>query len=38
VRVYVLVVAFVAVYSRLALMVYRHWREILESVRYTLFG
>jgi hypothetical protein len=38
VRVYVLIVAIIAVYTRLAIMIYQHWREIVESVRYTVFG
>jgi hypothetical protein len=37
VRVYILIVAIIAVYTRLAIMVYQHWRELVEAVRYTLF-
>jgi hypothetical protein len=38
VRAYVLIVAIIAVYLRLGIMFSPHWREIVESVRYTLFG
>jgi hypothetical protein len=37
-RAYVLINAIVAVYGRLAIMIYQHWHAIVENVRYTIFG